>query len=186
MSKTLSVSIAIVSFILGVGFGYTLIPEYSAYSINPKHGEGLGKPDKYFDLRFINGMIAHHKSAIYILEQVQKESQKTELHDLAKIVIELDTQGISQLYDLKKELYNDNRDVKNFTKTELGSADKNFDLRFLNAMIIHHEEAITSSKEVLGKSTNKKILEIAGEVSLLLSENLKQLKIWREEWYNVK
>lgn len=186
MSKTLSVSIVIVALILGIGLGYALTPEYSAYSINPKHGEGLGKADKYLNLRFINGMIAHHKSAIYMLEQVQKESKKTELQDLAKIVIALDTQGIKNLYALKKEMYNDSREVKNFTKTELGFADKNFELRFLNAMIIHHEEAIASSREALGKSTNESILETAGAVDQLLSENLKQLKSWREEWYSVK
>lgn len=186
MSKTLTTSIAIVTLILGIGLGYTLTPEYSAYQINPKHGEGLGKPDKYLNLRFINGMIAHHLSAIYMLEQVQKESGRTELQGLAEAVIKMDTQGIKDLYALKQSIYGDSREVKNFTKTELGVADKNFDLRFLNAMIIHHEEAIASSREALGKSTNESILETAGAVDQILSGNLKQLNSWREDWYGIK
>lgn len=186
MSKSFAISLIIVFLVLGIGLGYVLTPEYSAYNISPKHGEGLGKPDKYLNLRFINGMIAHHKSAIYMLKQVKKESKRAELQGLADVVIALDTKGIEDLYDLKKELYKDSREVKNFSKSELGSFDEKFDLRFLNAMIIHHDEAITASREALGKSTNKNIIETAGAVDKLLSENIIQLKEWREEWYEVK
>lgn len=186
MSKALSISLIIVAFVSGIGVGYTLTPEYSAYKINPVHGEGLGKPDKYLNLRFTNGMIAHHMSAIYMLEQVRKESQRSELTGLAEVVIKLDTQGIKDLYALKARQYGDQRPVKNFNQVALGAADGNFDLRFLNAMVIHHEEAIAASKEALVKSTDKEVLETAGAVNNLLSENLKQLLSWREAWYGVK
>lgn len=186
MSKSLVGSIVIVMFVLGIGFGYVLTPEYSAYKINPVHGEGLGKPDKYLNLRFINGMIAHHLSAIYMLDQVKKESKRSELQGLAEAIIKMDTQGIKDLYALKAAMYGDSRLVTSFSHVELGSSDENFDLRFLNAMIIHHEEAIAVSKEAMAKSTNKEILGTAGAVNNILSENLKQLESWREAWYGVK
>jgi len=186
MPKILSISLIAIAFVLGTGFGYVFTPEYSAYGINADHKNGLGEPDKYLNLRYINGMIAHHLSAIYMLEQVKKESQRPELQGLADVVIELDTNGIEELYAFKKEMYGDTRKVKNFNKVDLAGADERFDLRFLNAMIIHHMEAIDSSREAMIKSSDKKILETAFAVDNLLSENMMQLEEWREGWYAVK
>jgi uncharacterized protein (DUF305 family) len=185
MQKTLIYSLLIVLFISGVGVGYTLTPQYFAYETTPNH-EGLGKPDKYLNLRFINGTIAHHMSAIYMLEQVKKESKRKEVLDLADVVIAKDTQGIKELYALKVKLYGDDRIVKKFDKVELSSYDQNFDLRFLNAMIVHHEEAISSSFEARGKSSDKDILVLADIIIQELSENKTVLEGWRSDWYNIK
>jgi len=40
---------------------------------------------------------------------------------------------------------------------DLGTADAEFDLRFMNAMIEHHEGAITMAKDALSKSKRPKI-----------------------------
>jgi len=185
MNKYLVMSLMIVIFILGVAFGYYLTPEYANLKSLASH-DGLGKADKYLDLRFINGLIAHHKSAIFMLEQVKKNSDRKELLGLADAIIVLDTKGIESLYLLKKEMFEDTREISKFNKVNFGSKDKNFDLRFLNAMIIHHDEAISVSKELLSKSFNDKSINLANDVIELLSGNLAQLKTWRLDWYNVK
>lgn len=185
MIKYLSGSLIIAAFILGVGFGYYLTPEYANLKSISSH-DGLGKPDKYLDLRFINSMIAHHNNAIYMLKQVKNNSKRDELKELADLIIDLDSKGIVSLYALKKQQYGDAREIKKFNRINLGQADADFDLRFLNAMIIHHEEAIATSKELLSKSYNSKNIQLAHDVIKLLSDNLLTLKEWRINWYDVK
>jgi uncharacterized protein (DUF305 family) len=102
------------------------------------------------------------------------------------VVIKLDTEGIVKLYQLKKEMYGDNRKITKFNAFQLGEKDAKFDLRFLNAMIIHHDEAITNSREALTKSYDANILNTADDVINLLSANKEQLKKWRQDWYNVE
>lgn len=185
MQKTLLISLVGVMFVLGVGFGYYLTPEYAVLKSVPAHN-GLGNPDKFLNLRFINGMIAHHMSAIDMLENVKKNSKRPELLELADVVIKLDTGGIEMLYKLKEEMYGDKRKVTKFNPFQLGTNDEQFDLRFLNAMIIHHDEAIANSKEALSKSYDANILNTANSAINILSPNKEQLKKWREEWYGVK
>lgn len=185
MNKFLFGGLLIVVFTLGIGFGYYLTPEYANLKSIAAH-EGLGKADKYLDLRYINGMIAHHKNAIFMLNQVKNNSKRDELIKLADFIIDLDTKGIASLYVMKKGLYQDSREINRFTKINLGEGDQNFDLRFLNAFIIHHEEAIATSKELLGKSSNTQTIQLANDVIKLLSDNLILLKEWRLNWYNVK
>jgi len=185
MSKYLAGSLIIVAFIIGVAFGYYLTPEYANLKSVSSH-DGLGKADKYIDLRFINGMIAHHKAALYMLDQVKAKSNRKELQDLADFIIALDTQGISDLYAMKKEKYGDEREINKYGKMNLGPADDKFDLRFLNAMIVHHEEAISVSKDLMAKSHYSKSIETADAAIKLLSDNLITLKEWRLNWYNVK
>lgn len=185
MQKTLTISLVGVALVIGIGFGYYFTPEYSALKSAPSHN-GLGNPDKFLNLRFINGMIAHHMSAIDMLGNVKNNSQRKELLDLADAVIEIDTKGIEDLYKLKEEMYGDKRKITKFNPFRLGQADEKFDLRFLNAMIIHHDEAIMNSKDALAKSYDANILNTANDVINLLSSNKEQLKTWRKEWYNIE
>ncbi len=185
MQKTLAAALILSAFFLGAGFGYMFTPEYAALRSVPTHDD-LGRPDKFLDLRFINGMIAHHMSAIDMLEQVKKNSKRQELLSLAETIIKLDTDDIAKLYELKEEKYGDTRKIRRFTPFQLGKADDKFDLRFLNAMIIHHDEAIMNSMEAMTKSYDSNILNAANRAINLLSTNKKQLQEWRMEWYNVE
>lgn len=50
---------------------------------------------------------------------------------------------------------------------ELGSADSRFDLRFLNAMIPHHEGAVNMAQEALNKSQRPPIKQLVQEIVTL-------------------
>jgi uncharacterized protein (DUF305 family) len=145
----------------------------------------LGPADRELDKRYLNGMIAHHMSAIYLLEQAQEHSQRPEIKDLATSVIAADTEGIEQLYQFKRNWYGDERPVTEFTRVELGTADETFDLRLLNALIAHHEEAIAVAQEVRTKSSRTEVLSLADEVITSLSSNADQLRTWRSTWYGI-
>ncbi len=185
MSKGLQLALFFVIFLLGVGFGYYLAPEYQMQNIIMKKSHDLGPADQWVDLRYIDNMIAHHLSAIYLLEQALAQTDRQEIKDLANTVIAADREGIKQLYVDKKNWYDNDRQITQFNKVNLGEKDAKFDLRLLNALLIHHQEAIDSAREISRKSVRNEILNLASEVDRSLSENSKQLESWRKQWYDI-
>ena len=186
MLKEVNLGLLLVALLVGMGIGYWLTPEYQVQNSQMKKTHDLGAADQWVDLRYIDGMIAHHLSAIYLLEQAQQQTDRQEIKDLAAAVIAADTEGIEKLYAQKLEWYGDDRQVTVFTKTNLGTKDEKFDLRLLNALLIHHQEAIDSAKEISTKSVRSEILNTASEVTQALTTNSEQLKLWRKEWYGIE
>ncbi len=185
MSKGLQISLFSIIFLSGIGFGYFLTPEYQVQNIQMKKSHDLGQADQWVDLRYTDNMIAHHLSAIYLLEQALAKTDRQEIKDLANIVIAADRAGIESLYANKKAWYNNTRQITTFNKVNLGDKDEKFDLRLLNALLIHHKEAIESAKEISTKSVRSEVLNLADVVNQSLTDNSKQLELWRKQWYGI-
>lgn len=186
MKNTTTLSLIVISLVIGVMIGYSFSPEYQEMKPDRVMLQmELGQADYFVDLRYINGMIAHHQSAIYLLHQAQQHSQRSEIHSLAEAVIAADEKDIEVLYQTKKEIYNNSKAVTLFSKIELGEGNETFDLRLLNALIEHHTEAIEKAKEVRTKSTRTTTLERADTVIQSLTAGRTQLEAWRKEWYAI-
>lgn len=67
---------------------------------------------------------------------------------------------------------------------ELGPADKNYDLRFLDMMIIHHQGAVAMAKDVLKKSKHKELKQMAKNIISSQTKEIEQMKVWKKQWYN--
>lgn len=173
-----------VVFILGVGAGYAFTPEYSQMRQEKQTAMvELGQADAFVDLRYVNAMIAHHLSAIHMAEQALSQSKRKEIIELSNTIIESDKRGIEQLYAYKRQWYGDTSEVRIYEKTQLGTFDELFDLRFLNALVAHHQMAIESAREITQKSRRNEVLSLANEVQVNLGANTKQLVEWRTKWY---
>lgn len=68
----------------------------------------------------------------------------------------------------------------------IGNADENYDLRFIDVMIEHHEGAILKAHDAKAKSNRKEILDLAGEIINTQQKEIDMLKKWRAEWYGNK
>lgn len=66
---------------------------------------------------------------------------------------------------------------------DLGAADDQFDLRFLNAMIPHHEGAVVMANDALSKSTRPEIKKLAQEIIASQTAEIKQMQQWKQVWY---
>ncbi|KKT68437.1 MAG: hypothetical protein UW64_C0019G0014 [Microgenomates group bacterium GW2011_GWC1_44_37] len=186
MSKTLLLSTVVVTFILGIGTGFILSPEYANKMTAKKTVMvELGRADKLIDLRYLDGVIAHHLNAIFMARQAEANSQRKEIRDLAKEIIIADEKGIQELYEWKKSWFN-NKQITIYEKINLGAYDDKFDLRFLNALIAHHEEAIMTAKEIRTKSQRNEILNLADSIIQNLSSGIDTLTEWRNNWYQSK
>jgi len=184
MSKYLAVSLIIVAFVFGIGFGYVLTPGYKTQDLSMTE-MNLGRADKYLDLRYLNAMIAHHKSAMLLAERIKDQTQRKEIKDLASMIFESEPKAIAELETWKWEWYSDRSSVQASQVPNLGTFDEKVDLRFLNALIAHHEAGIKMVNEIKTKSSRNDVLNNADAVGTFLSGSIVDLKKWREEWYQI-
>ena len=183
ISLSLAISLMIVSGIVGIGTGYWLTPQYNV-SMFDKNSMNLGQPDKWVDLRYIDAMISHHRGAVKLAEEASISS-RAEIRKLTGEIQKNEPIAIAELYGWKKTLYGDVKTVQDPKVAHLGSYNKSFDLRFINALIAHHENGIRMTREIRLKSSNSDILDNADAVELFLRGGISMLREWRKEWYNI-
>ncbi|MEH2382057.1 MAG: DUF305 domain-containing protein [Nostoc sp.] len=164
----------------------------------------LGPADANFDLRFLDAMIPHHQGAVEMAKEAQQKSKRPEIKKLADNIIKSQNQEITQMkrwrqawypkagnkpmaYDSQMghmmEMSSDQMKTMMMSQN-LGAADAEFDLRFINAMIPHHEGAVTMAKDVLNKSKRPEIKQLAQEIIKAQNTEIKQMQQWRKTWYN--
>ena len=67
---------------------------------------------------------------------------------------------------------------------DLGTADADYDLRFINAMIPHHEGAVAMAQDAQQKSERPEIQSLAQDIIASQQAEIEQLQQWRQAWYN--
>jgi uncharacterized protein (DUF305 family) len=184
LSFPLLVSLTLVALFVGIGIGYWFTPEYRL-SMYDKYAMDLGRADRGLDLRYINAMIAHHRGAMLLASQAEGSTRK-EISSLAKEIQKNEPALIEELYHWKRDWYGDRRLVRDPVVAKLGPVDRNFDLRFLNALIAHHDAGILMTQEARTKSSRAEVLDNADAVETFLRTTGEALRAWRAEWYSVK
>jgi uncharacterized protein (DUF305 family) len=179
----LTAALVLISGVSGIGIGYYLTPEYKL-GMFEKYSMNLGPADRWVDLRYVNTMIAHHRGAMLLAEQA-KESPREEVRNLARDILANEPKLIDELYVWKKEWYGDSRVVRDPLVAKLGSVDDTFDLRFLNALITHHEDGIVMTKDIRLKSSRSEVQNNANAVEQFLTTSGAMLREWRREWYSL-
>ena len=163
----------------------------------------LGPADANFDLRFIDAMTPHHQGATEMAKQAQQKSKRPEIKKLADNIIKAQNQEIAQMKQWRQAWYpkagdkpmaydassKQMREMSSeqmqgmMMNMDLGTADAEFDLRFINAMIPHHEGAVTMAKDALNKSKRPEIKKFAQEIINSQDTEISQMKQWRQAWY---
>ncbi|MCG9890146.1 MAG: DUF305 domain-containing protein [Thermosynechococcaceae cyanobacterium MS004] len=163
----------------------------------------LGPADADLDLRFIDAMTPHHEGAVVMAKDAQQKSKRPEIQKLAAEIIQAQDTEIAQMRQWRKAWYPKASDTPMAYHTQmghmmamtpeqkesmmmsqdLGVADAEFDLRFIDAMIPHHEGAVTMAKEVLGKTKRSEIKQMAEAILASQQAEIDQMKAWRNTWY---
>jgi uncharacterized protein (DUF305 family) len=170
---------------------------------NMNHNMDLGAADANYDLRFIDGMIPHHEGAVVMAKEALQKSQRPEIKKLANEIIKAQDKEIKELKQWRKGWYPQapsepqawNAQMKHMMAMspeqmkmmrmdiDLGAADAEFDLRFINAMIPHHEGAVMMAKDALNKSKRSEIKKLATAIISSQEAEIKQMQQWRQTWY---
>lgn len=164
----------------------------------------LGPADENFDLRFMDAMIPHHRGAVEMAQEALQKSKRPEIKKLAQSIIADQDKEIAQMQQWRKSWYANasstpmawssgtksmmpmspdqmNGMMKNM---DLGAADEQFDLRFINAMIPHHESAIVMANDALQKSKRPEVQKLAKAIVSSQQAEINQMQQWRKAWYN--
>ncbi|WP_179072247.1 DUF305 domain-containing protein [Nostoc sp. C057] len=172
--------------------------------MNHSMGMDLGPADANFDLRFIDAMIPHHQGAVEMAKEAQVKSKRPEIKKLADNIIKSQNQEITQMKQWRQAWYPKAGDKPMAYNSQmghmmemsseqmqtmmmsqnLGAADAEFDLRFINAMIPHHEGAVTMAQDALSKSKRPEIKKLAQEIVKAQEIEIKEMQQWRKAWYN--
>jgi uncharacterized protein (DUF305 family) len=164
----------------------------------------LGPADADLDLRFIDAMTPHHQGAVVMAKEAQQKSQRPEIQKLAAAIIQAQNQEIAQMRQWRQAWYPkasgtamvydtqmghmipmSSEQMKGMMMSQdLGAADPKFDLRFIDAMIPHHEGAVTMAKDVLGKTKRPEIKQMGKAIVTSQQAEIEQMKAWRKVWYS--
>lgn len=163
----------------------------------------LGPADADYDLRFIDGMTVHHQGAVNMAKDVLKQSKRPEMKKLATNIIAAQNREINQMKEWRKTWYpkasstpmayhapmghmmamTPEQMQSMMMSMDLGAADDQFDLRFINAMIPHHEGALVMAEDALKKSKRPEMKKLSQEILASQKQEIEQMKEWRQAWY---
>lgn len=175
------------------------------------HGSGmnhsmsmdLGPADADYDLRFVDAMTPHHQGAVEMAKEALSKSKRPEVKKLAQDIIAAQNREINQLKQWRQAWYpkagstpmawhapmnhmmamSPEQMQAMMMKSDLGAADAQFDLRFINAMMPHHEGALVMAQDALSKSKRPEIKKLAQEIVTSQQKEIDQMKQWRQAWY---
>jgi uncharacterized protein (DUF305 family) len=173
------------------------------HGMNHNMSMDLGPADADYDLRFIDGMTVHHQGAVNMAQDVLKQSKRPEMKKLATDIIAAQKREINQMKEWRKTWYPKAsstpmayhaqmghmmamtpEQMQNMMMSmDLGAADDQFDLRFINAMIPHHEGALVMAEDALKKSKRPEMKKLAQEILTSQKQEIEQMKEWRQAWY---
>ncbi len=163
----------------------------------------LGPANAQYDLRFIDAMIPHHEGAIEMATDALSKSRRPEIKRLARHIITDQNQEIRQMKQWRQAWYPKAGDTAMvydsqmghtmamsqaqmqdmMMKGNLGAADAQYDLRFINAMTPHHQGAVAMAQDALNKSQRPEIKSLAQRIITNQQREIAQMKQWRTLWY---
>lgn len=163
----------------------------------------LGPADADYDLRFIDAMVPHHEGAVVMANDALKKSKRPEVKQLAKAIVTAQDKETIQMQQWRKDWYPKSPNAPMAWNVEmnhmmtmkpdqmstmrmnmdLGKADSDYDLRFINAMLPHHEAAVTMAKDLSQKSKRPELQKLAKEVINSQQAEIDQMNQWRKTWY---
>ena len=163
----------------------------------------LGPKDATFDLRFIDGMTPHHEGAIAMAQEALQKSTRPEIKQLAQNIINAQEKEIAELKQWRTSWYpttgatpmmysaemghtmpmSENMKSSMRMDTNLGAADAQFDLRFINAMMPHHQGAVVMAKEAMEKSDRPEIKKLTQDIISSQTQEIAQMQQWKKAWY---
>jgi uncharacterized protein (DUF305 family) len=66
---------------------------------------------------------------------------------------------------------------------DLGPADGDFDRRFIDAMVPHHQGALTMAADLQAKTQRPELKALAADIIASQTQEIDQMQTWRQAWY---
>ena len=140
------------------------------------------------EVNFIAGMIPHHQEAVASAEQLQTLTERPEMRDLARDVIEVQTNEINTLHGWLEAWYPDaepNPAYEPMMRDLEGMNPDEADRAFLEDMLMHHDMAIAMARAYLAGDFEKhpEVVAMAEAIVTVQDHENTQMRVWLDEWY---
>jgi len=149
----------------------------------------------HVDSRFIEMMIPHHEGAIAMAERALERSKRPEIQSLAQGVIDAQTHENEQMRQWYEEWYGGapaeagmqmmghgmhmegmEGDLEKLTTAP------NFDIEFIDQMVVHHEMAIMMAQMLASGTERTEMKQLADQIITSQSREIDMMRSWREAW----
>lgn len=140
--------------------------------------------DAPYDAVFIDSMIVHHQGAITMAQEALAKAQRAEIKQFAQNVITMQDGEITQM-KLWRDNWYPNMALNDVTAMDMGDmtvssdASVSYDVRWIDAMIAHHQAAVTMANDALTKAEHVEIKNLAQAIIAAQSAEITQLEAWR-------
>jgi uncharacterized protein (DUF305 family) len=150
-----------------------------------------GEDGEYSDARFVDAMVPHHEGAVEMAQVALENGEHEQIRGLAEDIISAQESEIKTLKDIRAELGaeppiqmgGEDTQMMGMTDPDRLAGQRPFDKAFIDAMIPHHESAISMAKIALAESENAKIRSLAEDIVVDQEREIRQMESWRERWY---
>jgi hypothetical protein len=131
-------------------------------------------------------MIAHHKGAVAMANDALKQAQRPEIKQLAEAIIQAQEAEIKQMQDWRGVWYPDLSDTggtgMSMGMMEVAAGAEPYDLRFIDAMIPHHQGAIDMAEDLKKNTQRPELLKLADDIVTAQTAEIAQMREWRAAW----
>ena len=139
-----------------------------------------------FDAMFIDGMIKHHQGAIEMAKEAQQKASKPEIQQLAVAIVQAQQAEIDEMNAWRKQWYPDLPQTSGM-ETDMGAMNVSdgaelYDVRFIAAMIPHHESAITMAQQAIQRAEHPELKKLAEAIITAQTAEITQMKQWYQTW----
>jgi uncharacterized protein (DUF305 family) len=151
-----------------------------------------------YDEAYIGDMLAHHEGALNMSEMVSAGTERPELLQLAQTIMQTQSQELMKMQTWQQEwgyertmgghgshagMGNEmSGDMMMMGEELTGLKGTEFDKKFLELMIEHHQQAVDMSKYADTNASHRELKGLAKAVIAAQEAEIAQMKQWQSEW----
>jgi uncharacterized protein (DUF305 family) len=149
--------------------------------------EGTQTLGRAFDLRFLDEISDHHRAGIEMAKAAVEKAYHKELKAMAKSMVADQQKDLRKIQGWRMQDYADMQSSKkrsagmNLSKLRQLSGNE-FDLAFLDSMIMHHPAAIFMGLEATQRAEGKELRDFGQETANKQFNELDKMRKMRDSW----
>jgi uncharacterized protein (DUF305 family) len=156
------------------------------------------------DLRFLDGMIAHHQAAVDEARAIEPKARRPEVKQLAAGIIKAQESEIRQMREWRRAWFPNAPQAGAPSRsgmptgggamggmphgdmpmggTPAGAAPPDPDVAFTEMMIPHHRDAVAMSREILDTTRRPELQQLARNIIRNQEREIAQMESWKRSW----
>lgn len=139
-----------------------------------------------YDAQFIDDMIVHHQGAVDMAKDALNQAQRPELRAMAMSIIDAQNAEIQQMRAWRDAWFPGLADTggtgMSMGMMSVAPGDEPYDIRFIDAMIPHHQGAIAMAEALKTKTQRAELLKLADQIISAQTAEIAVMKEWRSAW----